>query len=1429
MKKLRQLLVMLLLMVSGNISALYQWYDYSEPFILSSDPLSSYQAIGGVHLDPSITTLVIPNKIDGRIVGNVVPRYYTYLSKFRYESWGNYYSKNVKFSPFERSCNMRVDDDYGNEYRRFDLLPRVSNDVYDYGVEPVFDKTKLLGEPLYIEEIVFPSMMENFFSEPIVKGLTSLKRLYMRRTGWIVNFGIDLTGCTNMEEIHLMCDVPHYVVDDSKIPHKINLYVPQKYYNNYMADPDWANSPSFNILPEPTNGATLKIKNTYPGLLVTIDGINIYGNDSPGYVSTMNFGKYYMPRYKVSYGGVGAIKVTLNGQSLDDFENEDALLDLVPGENILELELVNSSEVTLNSNGNGSIVKWNGKQVIGNAGGTYKLEDVKSDASNTLVVNYAPGTQELTVKKGSTILTPTSNSGGTATFEIGKVMTDCNIDVQVKDKLCNITVSKTTVDGDLKVVRSVDGKAYFTYLIDDMTFQAGRGTTISIDVPNTMILTTAQLGGVNMTKITHSNGVSTYSATVPSSTAATLRLVGQRVTASTSYLDYSLQTITKIGNGTVSYLKWHTDNQNNVREESGVLTTPVSTFLAPFGYDENGNGWTLTIKPDTGYELTTLYGTWGHENIQNVSVPKSYNMLSEPAYIDNATGTTYNNHDGPTVGQKRAAGGNFSLDLEVGRTISYDASTHTYTFTVKGADWDGVDMAITIGFSNPNESSKKQMSVVAVGTPTDGELILEYSLASNNTQHSEVLLTSTGSTTKEYQLGDFKYIYFFMNYEGGHDLEGSSSVPMPFTVYHNGVDVTSQFEYDDREIYGPLTDVTMEGNWTFVFPDGNQATDAKWSFLKSGEGSLSCEIVPTGTSVEPTTRIIGNSSEILRLQKDEVQSVIVKVQTADGNTFKAFCNGSDVTSNFTLSGSEYTLTTNQADLKDANWTVLFTEGQAANTFTYQFSQTTGGEVLVGVVPVGDTSADIKSIQEGSMTLSLTSDEAQGVILFVEPEDNMAVRIYSGETDVTSQFTYDSSSNSYMRQTTSLANETLLFVFADKNELGVATDIIEFADEAVKAICVANWDTNGDGELSKAEAAAVEKLRVLNSDKTVYASPFKSNTVITSFNEFQYFTGLTEVCDSAFYYCQNLESIIVPKNVKTIGVKAFNYCRKLTFVQLPEGLTTIKSTAFWCCTALPVLHLPETVTTLESQALSQMNALQTIKLPDNLTNGSNALHASNGLKSIFIPAKVTSTSNIISGCGSLISISVSPQNTVWDSRNGCNALIRTSDNTLVQGSVNTIIPDGVVTIGTDAFSTASDGIAIESVKMPNSVKKIGIRAFIRCKKLKSVELSSSVETIEMNAFQNCTALTSVVSKIETPFKFGTNAFYNINPACVLTVPKGKRQAYIDAGWTEDIFKGGIVEVEDEIPGDMNGDGSVTIADVTKLVNKVLGKDEPSSNP
>jgi hypothetical protein len=66
-------------------------------------------------------------------------------------------------------------------------------------------------------------------------------------------------------------------------------------------------------------------------------------------------------------------------------------------------------------------------------------------------------------------------------------------------------------------------------------------------------------------------------------------------------------------------------------------------------------------------------------------------------------------------------------------------------------------------------------------------------------------------------------------------------------------------------------------------------------------------------------------------------------------------------------------------------------------------------------------------------------------------------------------------------------------------------------------------------------------------------------------------------------------------------------------------------------------------------------------------------------------------------------------------------------------------------------------------------------------------------IDAMAFEGCTALDSVTCLVEEPFVFGKDAFKNISPKCVLTVPYGKRAAYIAAGWTTDVFKGGIVEL------------------------------------
>ena len=65
----------------------------------------------------------------------------------------------------------------------------------------------------------------------------------------------------------------------------------------------------------------------------------------------------------------------------------------------------------------------------------------------------------------------------------------------------------------------------------------------------------------------------------------------------------------------------------------------------------------------------------------------------------------------------------------------------------------------------------------------------------------------------------------------------------------------------------------------------------------------------------------------------------------------------------------------------------------------------------------------------------------------------------------------------------------------------AANII-FADSKVKALCVANWDTDGDKELSEEEAAAVTSL----------GNVFRERSDIGAFPELRYFKSLTCIDD-----------------------------------------------------------------------------------------------------------------------------------------------------------------------------------------------------------------------------------------------------------------------------------------------------------------------------
>lgn len=117
-----------------------------------------------------------------------------------------------------------------------------------------------------------------------------------------------------------------------------------------------------------------------------------------------------------------------------------------------------------------------------------------------------------------------------------------------------------------------------------------------------------------------------------------------------------------------------------------------------------------------------------------------------------------------------------------------------------------------------------------------------------------------------------------------------------------------------------------------------------------------------------------------------------------------------------------------------------------------------------------------------------------------------------------------------------------------------------------------------------------------------------------------------------------------------------------------------------------------------------------------------------------------------------SIIVVNRNPIFDSRNSCNAIIRTNSNTLVAGCNYTVIPNSVTNIGDEAFDSCS---GMTSITIPEGVRSVGKSSFSGCSGLTSVSIPSSVTSIGYNPFEGCTHLTkaefaSIESLVEIDF-------------------------------------------------------------------------------
>ena len=130
----------------------------------------------------------------------------------------------------------------------------------------------------------------------------------------------------------------------------------------------------------------------------------------------------------------------------------------------------------------------------------------------------------------------------------------------------------------------------------------------------------------------------------------------------------------------------------------------------------------------------------------------------------------------------------------------------------------------------------------------------------------------------------------------------------------------------------------------------------------------------------------------------------------------------------------------------------------------------------------------------------------------------------------------------------------------------------------------------------------------------------NNNNITSFNEFEYFTGVTAI-DRAFSRDYNLESIGLPASLRTIGSQVFVYCYKLAGLIIKEGCESFGDMWIHQCYEIATLTLPSTTKSIAQSGLltgrsggSDIIILAVTPPTTNLTGG--ALDAS--VKRIYVP-------------------------------------------------------------------------------------------------------------------------------------------------------------------------------------------------------------------
>ncbi len=312
-------------------------------------------------------------------------------------------------------------------------------------------------------------------------------------------------------------------------------------------------------------------------------------------------------------------------------------------------------------------------------------------------------------------------------------------------------------------------------------------------------------------------------------------------------------------------------------------------------------------------------------------------------------------------------------------------------------------------------------------------------------------------------------------------------------------------------------------------------------------------------------------------------------------------------------------------------------------------------------------------------------------------------------------------------------------------------------------------------------------------------------------------SLTSIGNYAFAGCSGLTSITIPESVTNIGESVFYGCSGLTSVHIsdlkawceltfsdiysnplfyakhlylndkevddmviPNGVTSIGASVFYNCTGLTSVIIPSSVTGIGAYAFAGCSGLTSITIPESVTNiGNQAFYCCNSLTSITIPNSVTRIeTGAFVRCSGLTSVHVS------DLKAWCEISFSNSDSNPLSYAKHLYLNSEEVKDLVIPNSLTSIGnytfagcSGLTSVTIPNSVTSIGESAFYGCSGLTFIIIGNSVKNIGPSAFASIKELTDVYCYANNIPKIESNSFQDSKiDFVVLHVPADKVAFY-----------------------------------------------------